>query len=169
MDHNGFERQTRHFSATININWTNPAWVGYFSPHLEKIKQLLICSKHQNTWEDTGNIVKVFFSIQSKKKNVRRGKETEFTTPFVTGRNSLHYCSDVSYQCWFASEEAKIYCNNFNSSNAVVCSHLILAYTVRLAIINAVELERNGWVFFFYLYWGMLCCDWKWHRQKACK
>ena len=37
--------------------------------------------------------------------------------------------------------------NNFNSSNAVVCSHLILAYTVRLAIINAVELERNGWFF----------------------
>ena len=27
---------------------------------------------------------------------------------------------------------------------AVVCSHLILAYTVRLAIMNAVELERNG-------------------------
>ena len=45
----------------------------------------------------------------------------------------------------------KIYCNNFNSSNAVVCSHLILTYTVRLAIINAVELERNGWVFFFFL------------------
>ena len=45
----------------------------------------------------------------------------------------------------------KIYCNNFNSSNAVVCSHLILAYTVRLAIINAVELERNGWFFFFFL------------------
>ena len=72
---------------------------------------------------------------------------------FMTGRNSLHYCYDVSYQCWFASEEAKIYCNNFNSSNAVVCSHLILAYTVRLAIMNAVELERNGWGF-FYLYWG---------------
>ena len=63
---------------------------------------------------------------------------------FVTGRNSLHYCYDVSYQCWFASEEAKIYRNNFNSSNAVVCSHLILAYTVRLAMINAAELERNG-------------------------
>ena len=62
----------------------------------------------------------------------------------MTGRNSLHYCYDVSYQCWFASEEAKIYCNNFNSSNAVVCSHLILAYTVRLAMINAAELERNG-------------------------
>ena len=73
----------------------------------------------------------------------------------MTGRNSLHYFYDVSYQCWFASEEAKIYCNNFNSSNAVVCSHLILAYTVWLAIINAVELERNGWCFFFYLYW---CC-----------
>ena len=29
-------------------------------------------------------------------------------------------------------------------ANVVVCSHLILAYTVRLAIINAVELERNG-------------------------
>ena len=62
----------------------------------------------------------------------------------MTGRNSLHYCHDVSYQCWFASEEAKIYCNNFNSSNAVICSHLILAYIVRLAIINVAELERNG-------------------------
>ena len=56
---------------------------GYFSPDLEKIKQLLVCSKHQNTWEDTGNVVKVFFSIQSKKKNVRQWKETEFSTPFV--------------------------------------------------------------------------------------
>ena len=65
----------------------------------------------------------------------------------MTGHNSLHNFYDVSYQCWFASEEAKIYRNNFNSSNAVVCSHLILTYTVRLAIINAVELERNGWFF----------------------
>ena len=62
----------------------------------------------------------------------------------MSGSNSLHYCYDVSYQCWFASEEAKIYCNNFNSSNVVVCSHLILAYTVRLAMINAAEMERNG-------------------------
>ena len=44
---------------------------GYFSPDLEKIKQLGICSKHRNTWEDTGNVIKAFFSIQSKKKNVR--------------------------------------------------------------------------------------------------
>ena len=68
-------------------------------------------------------------------------------------RNNIVYC----LLCWFASEEAKIYCNNFNSSNAVVCSHLILAYTARLAIMNAVELERNGWFFFgffFNLYWG---------------
>ena len=56
---------------------------GYFSPDLEKIKQLLVCSKHQNTWEDTGNVVKVFFSIQSKMKNVRQWKETEFSKPFV--------------------------------------------------------------------------------------
>ena len=69
----------------------------------------------------------------------------------MTGRNSLHYCYDVSYQCWFASEEGKIYCNNFNSSNAVVSSHLILAYTVRPAIINAVDLERNGCFLFFVL------------------
>ena len=55
----------------------------------------------------------------------------------MTGRNSLYYCYHISYQRLFASEEAKIYCNNFNNSNAVVCSHLILAYTVRLAIINA--------------------------------
>ena len=32
---------------------------------------------------------------------------------------------------------------------AVVCSHLILAYTVRLAIMNAIELERNGCCCFF--------------------
>ena len=56
---------------------------GYFSPDLEKIKQLLVCSKHQNTWEDTGNVVKVFFSIQSKMKNLRQWKETEFSKPFV--------------------------------------------------------------------------------------
>ena len=51
----------------------------------------------------------------------------------------------------------KIYCNNFNSSNAVVCSHLILAYTVRLAIINAVELERNGWFFSFFTFIEECC------------
>ena len=68
----------------------------------------------------------------------------------MAGRNSFHYCY-VSYQCWFASEEAKIYCDNFNSLNAVVCSHLIFAYTVRLAIINAVELELNGWLFFTFI------------------
>ena len=56
---------------------------GYFSPDLEKIKQLVVCSKHQNTWEDTGNVVKVFFSIQSKKKNVRQWKETKFSKSFV--------------------------------------------------------------------------------------
>ena len=56
---------------------------GYFSPDLEKIKQLVVCSKHQNTWEDTGNVVKVFFSIQSKMKNVRQWKATEFSKPFV--------------------------------------------------------------------------------------
>ena len=66
----------------------------------------------------------------------------------MTGHNSFHHCYNVSYQCWFASEEAKVYCNNFNGSNAVVFSHLIPAYIVQLAIINAVELERNGWIFF---------------------
>ena len=63
---------------------------------------------------------------------------------FVTGRNGLHYRYDVLYQYWFALEEEKIYCNNFNSSNAVICSHLILAFIVRLVKINAAELERNG-------------------------
>ena len=31
--------------------------IGYFSTDLEKIKQLLVCSKHKNTWEDTGSVV----------------------------------------------------------------------------------------------------------------
>ena len=56
---------------------------GYFTSNLEKKKKLVVCSKHQNTWEDTGNVVKVLFSIQSKKKNARQWKETEFSTPFV--------------------------------------------------------------------------------------
>ena len=34
---------------------------------------------------------------------------------------------------------------------ANACSHLILEYTVRLAIINAVELGRNGSLVFFFL------------------
>ena len=62
----------------------------------------------------------------------------------MTGRNSLHYCHDVSYQCWFASEEAKIYCNNFNKFE---CSNLFASNSCvycRLAIINGEELERNG-------------------------
>ena len=34
---------------------------GYFSPDLEQIKQLLVCSKHQNTWEDTEKLEKSIF------------------------------------------------------------------------------------------------------------
>ena len=37
-------------------------------------------------------------------------------------------------------------------ANAVVCSHLILEYTVRLAIINAVELGRNGSLFLLFFF-----------------
>ena len=66
----------------------------------------------------------------------------------MTGRNSVHYSYDVSYWCWFASEEAKIYCYNCKSSNAVVCSYLILAYTVRLAILIFGRIGTK-WLFFF--------------------
>ena len=41
--------------------------------------------------------------------------------------------------------------SRYDSSNAVVCSHLILAYTVWLTIINAVELEWNGCLFFLFV------------------
>ena len=65
---------------------------------------------------------------------------------------AVRWTKYVKFTLWIAGE-AKIYCNNFNSSNAVVCSNLIqldanklksLAYTARLAIIIAAELERNG-------------------------
>ena len=39
-------------------------------------------------------------------------------------------------------EKSGIHCSY--STTKFCCSHLILAYTVRLAIINAAELERNG-------------------------
>ena len=62
-------------------------------------------------------------------------------------------------ECWEEEEEAKIYWNNLNCSNAVVCLHLILTYTVRLAIINAVELERNGsLLLLFFLTFIEECC-----------
>ena len=61
---------------------------GYFSPDLEKIKQLFVCSKREDTWEDTENVVKVFFSIQSKEENVRQWQKTKFSTPFVVKKLS---------------------------------------------------------------------------------
>ena len=41
-----------------------------------------------------------------------------------------------------------MYCYNSNSSNAVVCSYLILAYTVRLAILIFGRIGTK-WLFFF--------------------
>ena len=51
-----------------------------FKPQGGKTKQMLVCSKYRNTWEYTGNVVKVFFSIRSTKGNVRQWKETDFGT-----------------------------------------------------------------------------------------
>ena len=51
-----------------------------FKPQGWKTKQMLVCSKYRNTWEYTGNVVKVFFSIRSTKGNVRQWKETDFGT-----------------------------------------------------------------------------------------
>ena len=67
----------------------------------------------------------------------------------MTGRNSLHYCYDVLYQCWFASEEARIYYNNFNRSNAVVCSYLIPTYN---------KCGRNGTIWLFFFIFIEECC-----------
>ena len=58
-------------------------WLWVFQPWFGKNKTVIVCSKHQDTREGTGNVIKVFFSIQSKKKNVRQWKETQFSTPFV--------------------------------------------------------------------------------------
>ena len=63
----------------------------------------------------------------------------------MTRRNSLHYCYDVSYQCWFTSEEAKIYCYNFNSSNAVLSNSCVLC-TNRC---NKCGRIGTKWLFFF--------------------
>ena len=46
----------------------------------------------------------------------------------------------------------------FNDWNAVVCSHLILASAVLLAMINAIELERNGCFFLFFFTFIEECC-----------
>ena len=87
---------------------------GYFTPDLEKIKQLLVCSKHQNTWEDTGNVVKVFFSIQSKKKNVRQWKETKFSTSFVVKSATSLLLNSLKFT-WqtltFFCRETRGFCN----------------------------------------------------------
>ena len=67
----------------------------------------------------------------------------------MTERNSLHYCYDVLYQCWFASEEARIYYNNFNRSNAVVCLYLIPTYN---------KCGRNGTIWLFFFIFIEECC-----------
>ena len=51
-----------------------------FKPQGWKTKQMLVCSRYRNTWEYTGNVIKVFFSIRSTKGNVRQWKETDFGT-----------------------------------------------------------------------------------------
>ena len=53
----------------------------WYSGHYRHIALLQRTHKHRNTREDTGNVVKVFFSIQSKKENVRQWQETECSTP----------------------------------------------------------------------------------------
>ena len=66
----------------------------------------------------------------------------------MTGHNSLRYCYDVSYQCWFSLEEAKIYCYNFNRSNAVVffASSSCVYCTTRH---NKCGRIGTKWLFFF--------------------
>ena len=44
----------------------------WYSGHYRHIALLRRTHKHRNTWEDTGSGVKVCFSIQNKKENVRR-------------------------------------------------------------------------------------------------
>ena len=71
----------------LRCYWPQRSGCGYFSPDLEKMKQLLVCSKHRNAWKDNGNVLKVSFSIQG---NVTQWKETECSTPFVvTAATSL--------------------------------------------------------------------------------
>ena len=64
----------------------------------------------------------------------------------MTGRNGLHYRYDVLYQYWFALEEEKIYCNNFNSLNAVICSNSCFYCTT---CENKCGRIGTKWLFFF--------------------
>ena len=46
-------------------------WSVHLGPDMEKIKQLLECSNHQNTLGNIGNAVKVLVGTQSTRDNVR--------------------------------------------------------------------------------------------------
>ena len=47
-------------------------WFGHLGPDMEKIKQLLECSKHRNTFGNIGNEVKVLVGTQKTRDNVRQ-------------------------------------------------------------------------------------------------
>ena len=75
--------------------------------------------------------------------------------------NRRTYVHNSTHMCIIVTKLQTIMCDIAGPpgsnplANAVVCSHLILEYTVRLAIINAVELGRNGsllLLFFFNFY-----------------
>ena len=50
-----------------------------FGPDMEKIKQLLECSKHRNTFGNIGNAVKVLVGTQKTRDNVRQWKKARLT------------------------------------------------------------------------------------------
>ena len=46
-------------------------WSSHLGLDMEKIKQVLECSKHRNTFGNIGNAVKVLVGTQSTRENVR--------------------------------------------------------------------------------------------------
>ena len=54
-------------------------WSVHLGPDMEKIKQLLECSNHQNTLGNIGNAVKVLVGTQSTRDNVRHWKKARLT------------------------------------------------------------------------------------------
>ena len=50
-----------------------------FWPRHEKLKQLLVCSKHPNTLGNIGNTVKILVASKSTRENVRQWKKARLT------------------------------------------------------------------------------------------
>ena len=107
MDHNGFERQTRNFSATIKLNWTNSAWYIAWRDCANFSSCHKACFGIVYQWTQTpvsgfiGRRFKVLksTSFATKKVNAFQVNFSEFNNKLVAAFTTNGVENSVSFHC----------------------------------------------------------------------